>query len=427
MDKDTLTANTCETFAQAGLPLSSVGADGYPLPGKVVQYYRKQATYIDRDGRERHWTQADLARQLGITEIMVNRMENKNHGLDSIERRRTLSTILKIPPVLLGLGSLDDIVEIVTGQKAPIQQKEIDVEPATIQQYQNQYHIYDKLFAAGMTYDLIATIERQIKQLDAHIQNSHKNNKNTLLHILWKYEILCTKIYASDFAKWDKSFQHINNAIQIADELSDRDLQAVSMYTAGVNYVRQGWLGLAKTAIDSALMYAKGALPQTKGAIYSLEAFYHTERDGIPSSFSIQKLLDMAEQYAGAKSDLKTVKFGKGTFLFHKAQALIDLGRPGKALELLDDAERHISPTKKRMLVYLDIMRARCHIEQKKPEYEHAARILEETIGSIKEIRIARHIHHIERLYNTLVASSYGSSPDMADLGLALRELKGMK
>src|SRR5581483_6454548 len=108
---------TSELLAQAHLPQFEIGSDGYPLPGKVVKYYREQMTYVDREGREKHWTQADLARVLGLQETMVNLMEKHDKGLDSIERRRTLSTILRIPPVLLGLGSLDQIVEIVTGQE----------------------------------------------------------------------------------------------------------------------------------------------------------------------------------------------------------------------------------------------------------------------------------------------------------------------
>lgn len=60
-----------ELLVQAGLPLFELGGDGYPLPGKVIKYYREQMIYIGRDGREKHWTQADLAKLLGLKETMV--------------------------------------------------------------------------------------------------------------------------------------------------------------------------------------------------------------------------------------------------------------------------------------------------------------------------------------------------------------------
>lgn len=87
-------------------------------PGRVVKWFRERMIYEDQQtGKRKHWTQDDLARMVGLTKVQVCNMENHNEGLDSIERRKTLATILKIPPVLLGLASLDEIVEIVTGQE----------------------------------------------------------------------------------------------------------------------------------------------------------------------------------------------------------------------------------------------------------------------------------------------------------------------
>ncbi len=65
----------------------------YPHPGQVVAHYR----------RERGWSQADLARRLGIQARMIHYLEKKQFGLDSISRRRRLVELLSIPPALLGL------------------------------------------------------------------------------------------------------------------------------------------------------------------------------------------------------------------------------------------------------------------------------------------------------------------------------------
>ncbi len=93
MDKDAVDQVTLlHLLKEAGLPMFPLDKHGSPLPGKVLKYYRERIKYIDPEsGKEKHWTQADLAKRVGVTEIMVTLMETKNQGLASIERRRVLA------------------------------------------------------------------------------------------------------------------------------------------------------------------------------------------------------------------------------------------------------------------------------------------------------------------------------------------------
>ena len=372
----------------------------------MVKYYREHKTYVDRNGREKHWTQIDLAKSLDISEIMVNLMENKNQGLDSIERRRTLATILRIPPVLLGLGSLDQIVEITTGQDVTSTQtngKRTKIGRETIKLYKDTYRVYATLFAEGLTYTSVCDIDRWVKKIERDARNTDTEDKKFLLRVLWDFEILCAKVYSSDTCDWSKTFEHLDNATEIATILENRDLQAASLYTSGLYHFRQGRIGLARTDIDGAMMYAEGALPQTKGAIYSGDAFLHVQNTSSSEITLAQKMLNNAEKFTGAKSEIKTIKFGKGTYFLGRAGAFLDMKRPAKALEYIEDAERYINPTKKRLLVYSDILRARCYIELKKPEYELAVSLMGAVIDDSRELRIQRHIDHIDTLYSKLV------------------------
>jgi transcriptional regulator with XRE-family HTH domain len=53
--------------------------------------------YIDPDdGKQKSWTQADLARRLGVSEVTVRIMENNGAGLDSIAKRRLLASVLTL-------------------------------------------------------------------------------------------------------------------------------------------------------------------------------------------------------------------------------------------------------------------------------------------------------------------------------------------
>src|SRR5258707_4502108 len=408
-------AKTLELLAQAGLPSFDLGADGYPLPGKVIKYYREQMKYTDIDGKVKHWTQAELAQRLGVTDIMVNIMENQNKGLDSIERRRTLATILRIPPALLGLGSLDQLVEIATGhgittlKQGATKRAKIDVD--TIKQYETQLAIYGKLYANGVACTSVTDIERWVKTLEQDTKSIQTDNKAALLRLLWDYELLCTSVYGSDLQNWSKAFEHIDNALDVATYLDDRDLQAASLYIKSVYHLRQGRAGLARVDLDGALLYAKGALPQTKGAIHSQNARIHAKEANALNVVLTQKSFDEAEQYADVNSEIITIKYGMGIHFIKKASTLITIGRPGKALELLDDAERRTIP--KRYLVFLDILRAKCYIEQKKPEYEQAVSLLGSAIEDSKVLKATNNIHQIENAYVKLLASSYGNSPDI--------------
>ncbi len=307
---------------------------------------------------------------VGLTKVQICNMENHNEGLDSIERRKTLTTILKIPPALLGLASLDEIVEIVTGQEQnPGKTKRAKITLLDIKKYQERFKVYDALFAEGATYGNVAAIEHTIARIRDDLGYANAGDKDELLRILWNFEILCSKVYGSDIVDWGKTFEHIDNAIEIAAELNDNDLQAISLYTSGLYHLRQGRLGLTKVDVESALSYAGSSSPQTKGIVYTLSSWYQRLTG---NSLVSQKIFDTAEKYAGIKSEIAPIKFGKGTYLLYRGETLIHLKRPMKALEFLDDAERYIGSSKRRLLVYLDILRAECYIEMKKPEYEQA-------------------------------------------------------
>src|SRR5216683_5160895 len=430
MDKaDTEKQDTRELLAQAGLPQFELGQDGYPLPGKVVKYYREQMKYRERDGKEKRWTQTELAQRLDLSEVQVCNMENHNQGLDSLERRRTLITILRIPPVLLGLGSLDLIVEIAAGKDAIIPKqastKRAKVNKDTIKLYQNTLSIYDTLYDKGLSYASMHDMDKWITRVERDVKYINIEDKNALLRVLWDYEILCAKIYGSDLQNWNKTFEHVDNAREIATVLDNRDLQAASLYTSSIYHFRQGRLGLAKMDIDGALMYTKGGLSQIIGNIYSHNACVHADDTSLSGIKLVQDSFDKAEKYTDVKSELGTIYFGKDEYLLDRAYTLVDLERPAKALELIEDAERYIDLSRKRQLVFMDVLRAKCYINLKKPEYEQAVQLLGEAIEDSKELRVARNIDHIQKIYRKLLASPYGNSPDVTDLGLMLRDLRG--
>src|SRR5579859_4074445 len=83
------------------------GEYGYPRPGEVVRWYRKQKRMRGLDGDLVPWRQEDVGDACvpSLSGETVNKMERHNIGLDSMTRRRALASLLGIPPALLGLDA----------------------------------------------------------------------------------------------------------------------------------------------------------------------------------------------------------------------------------------------------------------------------------------------------------------------------------
>src|SRR5579875_2226720 len=78
-------------------------ADGWPNAGEVIRHYR----------RKRQMSAGELAQRYGavigtpVTARWILKMEQHNKVPTDITRRRILIHLLDIPPILLGLASLE--------------------------------------------------------------------------------------------------------------------------------------------------------------------------------------------------------------------------------------------------------------------------------------------------------------------------------
>src|SRR5207245_4578957 len=98
----------------------------------------------------------------------------------------------------------------------------------------------------------------------------------------------------------------------------------------------------------------------------------HTQDTILSEKKLVQHIIDASEKCAVITSEITTLSFGKDDYLLDRAYALIDIKRPMKALELIEDAERCMDSSRKRSFVFMDILRARCYINLKIQVYELA-------------------------------------------------------
>src|SRR6266516_2837255 len=77
--------------------------DGWPHAGQVIRHYRRKQK-MSAEELASHYGKAINAQ---VTARWILKMEQQNQVPVDISRRRILTNILHIPPVLLGLASLD--------------------------------------------------------------------------------------------------------------------------------------------------------------------------------------------------------------------------------------------------------------------------------------------------------------------------------
>jgi len=422
-----------------GLPEFPLDDEGFPLPGLVIKHFRERMKYKDsHENKEKGWTQTDLAKRLGVSEVTVRLMENQNVGLDSITRRRLVASILKIPPILLGLGSLDDLAAFLQNNQVNSSSvhtsflskslKRTSLENETLSLYKDAASVYKEMHSIGTAQDSIFEIEQWIGRIHDDILRANGQQKLHLQASLWNFYDLTSKIQSDDLGDWTKALQSVNAQMELATVLDDNELRAATLYRSGQIRFAQRKYVLAKSDLDNAVALIQKSHTQLKGAVLASAGLAHAlvDKDTAGKLYA-QRLFEDAGRVAtdrNTEDDGRFTTFNIGKYHLEYADALIALGRPAKALEMLDFAENEINPNLRRRRAYVNILRAEASISLKKPELYMATTLLTDAFDTSKTVKSDFNVGYISRLYQDLSNSSYGNSIDVADLGLALRQWK---
>jgi transcriptional regulator with XRE-family HTH domain len=426
-----------KALSEAGLPQFKLDRYGFPLSGQVIKYYREQMKYIDPEtGKEKHWTQADLARRLGVTELMVRLMETKDKGLDSVERRRVLAALLKIPPALLGLSSLGELIESITaphsssGRHGNTNRRTHDGDSILL--YKNALTAYNNLHIRGASSGIVRDIETCIGQLRQSIKMSaSKREQRELLYLLWEFYRLVNDIYMYDMFHWDLFYEHINESLEIAKELNDTNLSLLTLHQSCGSRILQHNGNLAKVEIEAALPRIKNASSIIQSVVYAQAAkAYSLGTPDLGERITAQRYLEKSQYVATHLSpDDRYIpeRVNAAKYLFTQLDALISVGNIAPALSLLDDIEENTEPGNTRNMALLQLKRASCYASLKHPEYKQALELLGDAFRVYKDIGSKYNIKEIEKVYKTIATGPYGNSPDVVDLGIEIKELRVRK
>ena len=420
----------------------SVQENGWPHAGEVIRHYRRRL----------HISAGELADSYGkaigehITARWIFKMEQQNKVPTDITRRRVLAKILGIPPLLLGLASLEQVTFNLAEEA--VQQST----PATLKRLPSidldKYEQY-----ARSQWMLSYTGEENLEEIVASIavledlENQGSENLQTYVRsILNAYYQL-----ASDIARHQGNFAvawfYANNAVRVAKLRRVNDFIAAALYRRGYTNLEWGIFGdqvmhgvmrsepdrkKIEAAINDFEQALPEARPQLKGAIWlelsraqgilgrkSLALSLSNQAGNMVSTGS--NITDPVEQILmeGALNGLN-----EGMYLLGKAASLISIGHTTTAIEVLDDMEdlkngRGIARNQTRRLAYIDTLHAEASIGTK--DFMTAATRSISALQTYIDIGTIERIAWIRSIYERL-ALKRSNNPEVNLLGKMLTE-----
>ncbi len=407
-----------------GYPEFEAGEDGFPRPGQVTKHYR----YLKKRGDGQPWTQRDLAYVLGISENEVRNMENRDRGF-SLERRRFLAHLLNIPPILLGVVTLEQIEQMLAQQQAALPTRAIastkrvlvDLEQCrqALTGYWEANHAHTAQDAIPDIHSWIALINKELSFMSAGQQKAERYELLTDF-----YQLL--GLMLRDRQSFQEAMPYLDEAVEMAKLIGDKELLALTLDRRGSVWLDQGMalndsqaLQAAARDYQEALALEKHLSPSIFGALllrggHALARIAQSEKERTKAL----TLMDQAGRIIrnGDIDNPHGLRLDITRYHIDKGAALIVLGHPKDAISELslvaDD------PTIKRRSAYRDILLAQAYAS--KGDYAYAAALAAPALQTVKEINSQVNITRVAALYARLKNSPFKNDPEVERLAWLL-------
>ncbi|QBD75643.1 hypothetical protein EPA93_06340 [Ktedonosporobacter rubrisoli] len=441
--------------------------DGWPNAGEVQRDYREKrrlsatefaecySEALQKLGKQNKKGKAGAQGKISGTWIL--NMEKQNRVPTDIERRRIIAELLDIPPILLGLATLQDVI------LQP--QKEISMQPAgphilnklatDLTKYEKNVRVALHIHRTSSAQGLLHDINTELQDLKKLASQAKGNFLSQVRELLLSNNLLATRIM-KDAREYALAYMYANDAVQVARSMDDADLIATAYYMRGCakaewgrrGTVKQGIFQLEPAKIQEAILDFQKVLAlahKKRGRIHpQLEGFTKLQlsrasgmlKEGERDS-RIAQALTMSEEVAdvvGADpiDDFYTRALITGTLSglhmggYHlgRAETFNAVGLHGKALNELNHVKKLTEGTyggdETRYQAWFDVLMAESLVGLK--DYSEATERARSALLIFHNIHSLRNIASIKDIYSRIAASSYGPSADVKELGAMLKE-----
>jgi len=366
-------------------------------------------------------------------------------------RRWILAKLLGIPPFLLGLQSLDDLLaqqeagrKMKRPQKAGASQAMAGTRQFSLEEYRRALGNYWQQHRTDTLLGEISDIHRRIRVLEKKALYGEQQVKEQCIPLLCGYHMLLAN-FNTDREHYDAAILHLNEAYALAKEKRLSRLQATIL-------LRRGWackergekfarlpdfevaqrdFACAATDYQAALTISKQAYPNLLGAVTISLGKIGAETARTPKEFKDAIVqIDQAASFIGRDNDDEDLHFvHTDEVRYHLDRAQAYLIAPERVVQYPQDARRELRealsatqpPYPKRRQAYSLVLDAQSYFIER--EYEQSARKAREAVILAREIGSTINITRIASLYEVMsVADGPKNNVDMAVLEIELRK-----
>jgi hypothetical protein len=444
---DRLHWNRQETcwWIDEGYHAFSMGEEGYPHPGEVVRWYRKQKKTRSLDREPIPWRQEDLGEAFvpSLSLESVNKMEKHCIGLDSMTRRRALVSLLGIPPALLGLDASKH-ERVIPDIPSPILLLSRGLRDDLLLGFEHRQEVLFTEYYKKSGQDTVGEMNWWIPYLQYEVLPLADNNQQyaRVRRIEQQYHRLIGAI-AREQLDFREAIFRANTIVAIAEEMGDTEDLIVALFFRARTYRVQGPLfyNVAQADTDRALVLIKqsaqekhaiappvaGILTQEAGVIQGFTARFKDERE---VAKSLMRQTEKLTLQAMREVDTYQLKQDLGYYHISAAMALTTWHNPVTFKDHLDEATRLTDPSFQRRHLMIKITRAQGEMLNAKQSsglaqdehYAEATALATEAFDVAQKLNSRSNRYLIQKIYNELLASPYGEEPSVARLGLLLEQ-----
>lgn len=409
-------------WEKLGFPPFAAGPDDFPRPGQVLRHFRQ--TRLKADGKP--WTQRDLAQVLSKQELAIRDMELRDTGLNDISRRRFLTQLFDIPPILFGLAALPQpSSKRAPGTPAPkvlIVSNQIDLE-----------EVRDKLTGFwtqndGASQEVVITLDSTLKRLYERYPTTTSAERLEVVTALCELHIHAAN-FLRDRGKFTRSLDHLQKTKDLNTLLQEDELHVDVLYRRGGVYLEKGELSLALddyhaaeqklTCVSPPLQAAvllEAALSEARVAPATVQAAFSKQRTAILKKLDRAGRIIRDEHTERGREKWPYLRVDLARYHLDRAATLIVVGDPEEAqLELKLLAFSHL--TGRRSVYHLLLQAQACFGLQ---EYAQAALLAEQALPLARQMRSRVNLDRIKLLYKRLQETPFRNNPEVGRLGYLL-------
>jgi len=341
------------------------GADGFfPRTGKVVKYYREQA--VDKEGKP--WSQRRLADALGLeSNQAVWNLENRDSALD-IERRRFLSDLFDIPPLLFGIITLDEINRLVEQRRKAQSANVVVSAPLAVshkltidvQEYHSLLDGHWKTFISNPTQISMTNIVLCIDGLDRELPSVR--DRKPLQELLCRFHDLVANVLC-DQQEYDKALVHLEKSLQFAELLNKDELKALVLYDYGYALWCTDRYDKALEKCEEARRYEQRLSRNLRDALLletgSTAAYVAEKPEEKKAAIALVDRAGNSLRSKGIEADPYFLCLDLDRYHLIRSQSLTAVGRNREAIDELELVKA--GPEYPRRQAYKDIYQAQAH------------------------------------------------------------------